>query len=264
MKSEQGLNGFFGWLKRHIHAIATICTLVGLAPLGAVLEAISIDTGTGSSGTSYDGMGDNTMRKIGEYEPTATESLILDQWVEIQLTPFYRALLIQIKSAFESNSHDLQLQIINEVIMKMCVVKSFYTTNDTNGLSLLAINLRSELIKEIFVPIDDMIGNSILNDNSVYLENYIANNISPSQFLPLHVQNLSYECERYVSVGTGGQNNQNPPPFLTNVPVVVNPITNQVISKPNTALPNSNRTTGIVLLSLLGIVILFYPSDKKK
>lgn len=267
MKTNQGLNGFWGWLKRNVHKIAAVCTAVGLAPLAIALEAISTainDTSSGGSGNGGD-MGDNTLWKTGDYEPTSSESAILDSWVLNKLTPFYKNLLLQLKSAFESTNHDYQLQIINDVIMKMCVVRSYYATFETNGLSASAVNLRNELVDNIFHPVDDMISNSILNDTNTEVESYQMTINNPSQFLPLNIQNITVDCERYVSHNIGTQNNQNAEPLLTSIPVVVNPITNQVI--PNTSTINSTSkksNLGLVILSLLGLAVLFYPDDKKK
>ena len=270
MRKNQGLNGIWGWIKRHVHAIAGVCTAIGLAPIGLALEAITASTSDSGSGGGGD-MGDNTMGKSGGYEPTTAEASILDPWVEYKLTPFYKNLLIQIKSAFDSTSHDFQLQTINEVIMKMCVVRSYYAKYETNGLSSSAISLRSELIDNIFRPIDDMIDNSIVNDTNVHIENYSVV-INPTQFLPLNIQATSFNCEKYVNSNPTTQNTQNSPPLLTSSPVVINPVTNQVIPVQNSVTTNSNPTnsnptnsrTAIVLLSILGLVIMFYPDKKKK
>lgn len=262
MENNQGLNGFWGWLKRNVHGIAAVCTAIGLAPIAFALEAIVGASGSGGAGSggAYGGMGDDNMYKMEDYEPTTSEASILDFWVDKKLTPFYTSLLNQIKSAFANTNHDFQLQAINDAIMKMCVVRTYYTNHDIVGLSPSAINLRMKLIDTIFQPIEDMIPDSIANDTSVHLSTYTLNGFDTGQFLPLILQSISANCNKYESNNSGSQNT----PLLTTTPVVVNPVTNQVISSPTTAKNNSNSNTAIVLLSLLGLVVLFYPSEKKK
>lgn len=265
MEQEQGLSGFWSWLKRHTHLIAGICTAVGLAPLGVVIEAISasIDAGGESSGKGSGGnMGDNTMSKTGDYEPTSSEASILDAWVENKLTPFYQKLLIQIKLAFESANYSFQLQQINEIEMKMCVVRSYYMTHETTSLSLNAVNVRSKLIDTIFQPIEQMIVDSIASDG-IQLLRYSVTVNDPAMFLPLNIQNVTIDCEKYVDNNGGYGNSQS---LLTSNPVVVNPVTNQIIphdTVSDNVKTKDNSNVLLVLLGLLGLTILFYP-DKNK
>lgn len=261
MEEEQGLNGFWSWLKRNKHIIAGICAAVGLAPLGAAIEALSLGSGTGGGG--WDGVGDNTMSKTGNYEPTSSEASILDMWVENKLTPFYQNLLIQIKLAFESANYSFQLQQINEVEMKMCVIRSYYMTHETTGLSINAVEVRSELIDAIFNPLEQMIIDSITSE-SVGLQSYSISVTNPALFLPLNINNITVDCERYVDNNGGYGNSQS---LLTPNPVVVNPVTNQIIphdTVPNNVKTKDNSNALLVLLGLLGLTILFYPDEKKK
>lgn len=252
---NSGLKGIWGWIKRNVHKIAAVCAVVGLPAVGVALEAIVQFT-----------QDEGISAKMGvEYEPTASEGVILDSWVENKLTPFYRNLLTKLKLAFDLQDHNTQLEIINDVMMKMCLVEAYYRNNETSGLSPQAVNLRSEFIANIFLPIDDLIANSILNINNVGLINYTATVTNPNDFYPLNIQNFTSNCEKYVSNQSNLGNNQNTLPLLTNAPVVVNPVTNQTIVQSDNANPtNTKSNLGIILLGILGLTVLLYPDDKDK
>lgn len=262
MENNQGLNGFWGWLKRHVHTIAGICTVIGLPEVGIALEAlVKFDDTVSDNSTTNTGSIDKMSSKIGDYEPTVYEASILDPWVTNKLTPFYQNLLLQIKSAFNSADSNFQLQQINDVLMKICVVKSYYLNHETNGLSLPAVNLRNELLDNIFLPIEDLITNSIINESNLQLENYTVTINNPGMFLPLNVLATTVNCDKYVDYN-GVLQNSPTQSLLTSTPVVVNPVTNQVISNPSTSTKKSN--IGFVILSILGLAILFYPEEKKE
>jgi hypothetical protein len=272
MKNEQGLNGFWGWIKRNVHKISGICTMLGHPEIGIALEAavgisnsVSTDNGGGNGG-----MGDNTMGKSSDYEPTISETAILDKWADNELMPFFQKLLLQINEAFSSSDPNYQLQQINDVLMKICVVKSYYTNHVTTGLSLPAVNLRSELIDTVFQPIEDLIANSILNESSMQLQSYSVTVNNINLFSPMKISAITINCDKYV-VNNGVLQNSQGQSLLTTNPVVVNPVTNQVITN-NTNNANQSinpnekgyaKTFAFVMFGL-AVVIALMPSKKSQ
>ena len=252
MEQEQGLNGlngFWSWLKRQAQKVADLCSDFGLDSIATSIEDALASVEDFSAG------------KIN-YVPTASEGVILDAWADSKLIPFYQKLLIQIKLAFESTNYTFQLQQINEIEMKMCVVKSFYKTHETTNLSSNAVNLRSDLINTVFRPLEQMILDSITGD-SIILQAYSFTVNNPALFLPLNINNTTVDCERYIDNNGGYGNSQS---LLTPSPVVISPTTNQVIPNITTTgnvKSNDNSNVLFVLLGILGLTLLFYPGENE-
>jgi hypothetical protein len=255
MEANVTSKGFWGWVKRNVHIISAVAVVVGLGPIALALEAAVYADGGPSSG-----------KGSGDYEPTASESAILDPWVTLKLTPFYQQLLMQAKSAFDSNDYNYQLETINKVVMKMCVVKEYYKTRDSLGLSPSALALRNALIEEIFLPVEEMIANSIKNTANLSMVKYPVSVGNNNEFLPLDIKNFTASCEKYSVAGNQDQN-ANTGSLLTTSPVVINPVNNQVISDPiktTTEKQGSKSNIALILLGLIGIAILLYPDDEDK
>ena len=258
MEANNGLNGrFWNWVKRNVHIISAVAVVAGLGPIALALEAAVYADGGPSSGK---GVG------IGDYEPTVKEAAILDPWVTLKLTPFYQQLLVQAKAAFDSTNYNVQLETINIVVMKMCVVKEYYKTRDSLGLSPSALALRNALIEEIFLPVEEMIANSIKNTANLSMVKYPVSVGNNNEFLPLDINNFTASCEKYSVTGNQDQN-ANTGSLLTTSPVVINPVNNQVISDPiktTTEKQGSKSNIALILLGILGLAILLYPDDEDK
>lgn len=265
----QGKGRFWNWVKRNVHIIAAVATVVGLPAIGIALEAAVLADGgsaSGNVGTEQEQQNQITMRTLAEYEPTPSEAIILDPWVKNKLTPFYQQLLTKAKSAFESSDYNFQLNTINDVTMKMCIVKEYYKTRESAGLSLNAMTLRNALIEEIFLPVEEMIANSIKNSANLTIIKYPVSIGSTSGFYPLDIKNFTASCEKYTTTGNQGANVNNGS-LLTLSPVVVNPTTNQVIqgqTKTITEDKSNKSNIGLLFLGLLGIAILLYSDDEDK
>lgn len=255
MEAYNGLNGkFWNWIKRNVHIIAAAATAVGLAPIALALEAAVLADGGSQSG--------NVNKTNLDYEPSINESNILDPWVNNKLKPFYQTLLLEAKQAFAMSDYNAQLSAINNIKMKMCVVREYYKTRETNGLSVPALNLRNTLIDEIFLPVDEMIMNSINNLSNLTVVKYpisITNNI---QFRPLDVNSFSTTCEKY-DTAPGTSINTSSEPLLSVSPIVVNPVTNQVIQEPiKTEKQNNKSSLGLLFLGLLGVAMLLISDEQ--
>lgn len=271
-----GLNGIFGWARRNLMKIAGVVTIFNPA-LGGALTLLSMAIGTGEEEGGDEG-------KMSFTEPTVAEQRILDKWVNEVLTPFYKNLAIQIKDVFGGNiSPSEQLQIVNEVMAKMCVVRAYYANNETAGLSDNAVAARLDVIDKLFNIIDDMINDSFTS-NAIVLDNYSFKVTNTSLFAPINIPaNANYSCQRYVNNVPVSQQNV---PILTVTPVVVNPVTGQPITiknnpvtgqpvsavidepikiNPATGQPvikDNNKTIAIVLVGAAVLVGLFYKQKK--
>ncbi|RZL47075.1 MAG: hypothetical protein EOP00_13025 [Pedobacter sp.] len=90
-------------------------------------------------------------------EPTKAEETILDNWVNNKFTPFFTDMVVLIDAAFATNNLQTQITVANKQLLKMKVVREYYVLNETTGLSQNAVNLRMNLINELFNTLDQVI-----------------------------------------------------------------------------------------------------------
>lgn len=249
--------GFWSWIKKNANIIAAVCVVVGLPALGAAVKlAASLDVGADTP------LGPEAQRSINNYEPTASEAAILDPWVANRLVPFYTKLLNEAKAAFASSDPTYQLNMVNNISMKICVIRNYYKNHDTKGLSSSAVNLRNELIDMIFTPIEEMIANSFVNTSNLSILKYPISTQDGSDFIPLDIKLFSTNCEKYV-ISNPNQLQPSPEPLLTNTPIVVNPITNEIIPEKEIKKSESNSGIALTILVLLGLAIMLFKKDEE-
>lgn len=197
-----GLNGWFGKLIRKL-ALAAIA-LVKMVPIvGSVIqdELNKINEIV----TKWDGsFNSSSAKSAADYEPTASEAAKLENWAKLKLNPYYKAMVTQLSNAFASSDIDYQLSQINNVMLKICVMKQYFAAFETNGLSVDAVKSRSELINRIMVPVESLITKSIADHpNKMVLQDYTfvinaSNGVQFNSILEFVLMDEAYPCKKYV------------------------------------------------------------------
>ncbi|MBM6498988.1 hypothetical protein [Flavobacterium macrobrachii] len=190
--------GRCGWICRQLTKIANFIEdipIVGPRFAGNIRVVISI----------VNAVDEAFFRTAGEYEPTYSESIILDNWQLNKLQPFYRNLTMKLSDAFKKNNLSQQLEEVNEILKIMCVVKSYFTNNELTGLSSNAINLRNELVDKILEPLYEVIETSFENQNLTPFQTIAKLDASTiNSYYPLieNISILSTDCLNYKSNST--------------------------------------------------------------
>ncbi len=191
ISEESSLNGLWGWIKKHVNSIAAVATALGLGALAITLKTIV--AADGGPGEGQDGW--------RTYEPTGNEKLILDNWAQYQLKPYYETLLHKVNNIFNSQNFNDQIDQVNSILKNIVVVTNYYSANETNGITASGIALRLELIEIIFAPLKDLIANSLeSNLSSIERTSYEITFIDSSDYNSLNIpnSNVSYIGEKYV------------------------------------------------------------------
>lgn len=224
----QGLNGDrCGWICRKLRQLADFVRTV---PFIGERLASKIDL----AADIVDAIDDVFLEKNGllsiEYEPTPSESTILENWRTNRLMPFYRNLSLQLASINQQGTLTEQLAIANIALQKMCVVESYFATYETNGLSTNAVYLRLELINKIFEPLYEIIDSTFENQNLQTNNVNIAFNSSMiADYNPLisTSQSFTANCLNYMIEQFNNSANGNAPISL----VIPNNENSQPITK---------------------------------
>jgi hypothetical protein len=187
---------FFGRIARRLAKIAL--DIVASLPIvgGAVSGAIQ----------DIEGVKDWIIQTRGaelDYEPTALEEIILEEFTNSNLVPFYSKLAKGISTTLSlTNTTDI-LTGINAAIIKMCVARTYYTYYDKTGLSEGAVQTRLEIINTIFKPLEDLLNAKLqqLPVSQTQLNYTIATQDMQLWFFPLFLNkknyDLQYKCNVY-------------------------------------------------------------------
>lgn len=249
----KGLNGDrCGWICRKLRQIASLVSNIPI--IGASLsQKISLVADIVSAAEDL-----FSKTETIDYVPTPAEAVILDQWQLNKLSPFYRELTMDLSDGFQQANLQDQIAIINEVLEKMCVVKSYFFNNETTGLSSMAIQLRNELIDKIFEPLYELIEDSFDNysietiNTNVKLDNSTIALYSP---LITGYKDLNYNCLNYsLENSTQNPSTINPAPIVTSTPNS----TQTVVKKSD----NTMLWLGVAFAGIVAITIFY--DDKKK
>lgn len=254
--TTHGLNGNrCGWLCRKLTAIADFVR--GIPIIGDRI-ASKIDIIVAVVDTIDDVFLEGKGTLSIEYEPTPSESAILESWQTNRLMPFYRNLTLQLATISQQGTLTEQLAIANKGLQKMCIVENYFATNETNGLSTNAVYLRLELISKIFEPLYEMIEATFANQNlqnknvSITFNSGISSDYSP---LISTTQNFISNCLIYTieSVENSSVSNDSVPLVFPKTD------TTQTITRES----NDNLLfIGICIAGIIAVTIL--STDKKK
>lgn len=227
-----GLNGFKDWWNRNKKWVKSVLKGAGrLAGVddelvdGALLiadTAITYERNDyfGSDGTNEIGPGvDTSLNGVSNYEPTQSEEVILKTFLETKLSVFAASLYKDTQDVLALNNFNEQVKQLEVLINKSEVVSQYYLTNETEGLSPQAIELRNELINYVFISLDGII-DIISTRNNVLLKKQtvrkivknLPNDYYPIVFTPSNAYNTRKKFVFYISklnVVETGNNVQN-------------------------------------------------------
>jgi hypothetical protein len=167
-----------------------------------------------------------------EYEPTASEEVILTKWNTEKFSPFYKKLAEGLSAALQNQDFAAQVAGINAALNKMCVVRSYFMYNEMAGLSANAVAWRLSLIDELLNPIEDIIENAVSSANLASVQVSVAiTDFSP--YAPLITgSTAAYTCFNYLG-GNAAQNQT----FLPVGTTPTAPVQNQEPVKPIIKVP---------------------------
>ncbi len=277
-----------GFWRRFLQA-AIVGVGASLGPIGiivasAVITAMETNTSTDENpGGNYE---DSKPGAQSDYEPSASEQTILENWVTQKFNPFYKNLVSQLSTALSNPNLQIQIASLNKVQEKLCVVHSFYATQDSAGLSPAAVAYRLELIQTLLEPIATLIDDNVPHD--YFVKSSTVNPI-PADYAPLGIYGSAYPCQSFVKTGSTSPILEVFIPevkILPTAPVRVLPINPPISTDPETisnpqvdviqagpgAIPETVNETVSLVKKNKGIVIgvgllalyLIWPSDKKK
>lgn len=201
------------------------------------------------------------------FEPSAAEAAVLESWVN-KLKPFYKTMAEQLASVYSSNDVNAQINIINEVMLKIGVIKAYYARFELNGLGTQAQAMRLDIIDEIMKPAETLIEQTFAQNGIMAKKQSQTIKLSDhlSKFSGLITANgtASFSVPRYVVMSSDVVPTPTTPmqPTGGTTPVVTTTTTNQ--STTSTALPTNKKTIGFVLLGAAVLTVLLWPSDKSK
>jgi hypothetical protein len=241
--------GFWRFLVRSALKVIAQIPIVG----GAVAEAVSsivVDSGTEETvgGWSAAKKGMFTVIPV-EYEPTASEEAILTPWTQTKFNIFYKNLATKLSQSLASTNPSVQLAGINTALAKMCAVSAYFKTNDTHGLSPNAVIFRSDLIEELFAPINQIIADSL---NGGFQQTTGITKANPADYAPFAVSG-GYTCKQFTATQSTGVQ-----PIIT---ITDYPATSTGATPGAASAGKSN--TGLYIAGALAAAILFWPSKKR-
>lgn len=221
-----GLNGWFGRLmKKLVNAAISIVESVPIIGPAVASELKNLFADI-TDGTQW------WNRGTIEYEPTASEEVILTKWNTEKFSPFYKKLAEGLSAALQQQDFAMQLTGINAALNKMCVVRSYFMYNEMAGLSANAVAWRLSLIDELLNPIEDIIENAVSSANLASVQVSVAiSDFSP--YAPLITgSTAAYTCFNYLG-GNAAQNQT----FLPVGTTPTAPVQNQAPVKPIIKVP---------------------------
>lgn len=103
-----------------------------------------------------------------EYEPTPQEDYILKDFINNKISFYTAELYIKVNDILLLDSVDQQIIEINKILKDKEILLTYFKTNDVEGLSLEAIDLRNQIIAFMFIALDLLVKNIFENNSMVY------------------------------------------------------------------------------------------------
>jgi len=150
---NQGLGGWFGRMVRKL-AGAVLKIAEGMPIVGMVVKAAN--EALNLSGMIENPDNWNWRSTDQEYEPTASEAAVLTTFTE-KLKSFYRTLANDLSTGLQMAGTAEKILIVNSCLNRMSIVKAYFASNETAGLSSDAVKSRDEIILTVFQPLHDVI-----------------------------------------------------------------------------------------------------------
>lgn len=252
----KGLNGWFGKFIKGL--ITTAIEAVKLLPFGKLisqeLTAIVKDWTN-----NYEHPWWSKTAAVMDYEPTKAEQVILSAWSQNSMIPYYTAMVSQLSSVVTGTDFTAQITQINIAMQKICVIKKYFATRETTGLSVDAVKARMVLINEIFLPIESIITTTLAKYPLVITKSKYGISVTASnaqQFQPL-ISTLTIgeviPCEQYQ---VSDQANTNPGAVQLQPVNPVKPVKGEILpvvaGDPLVAEPTQNAKKPNYLLWIIG------------
>lgn len=250
IQNNGGLNGFWGKFVRGLAQIVN--DAIGGVPIvgGAIKNALQdyIDN-------------DSYWNWRVEETLTPAERDILTLWTTNVLTPFITVLANDLSTALQNQNFAIQLNGINLALRRICLLKSYFLTSQTKGLSPDAVTARMELITEVLTPIDTLIGETLATKPGL---NFLSKStpFSMAEFTGIITSANSYSCNQYEM-----QKGQSPAEQTPISQTTIAEIANTGTTATTTAIKNDGPVERYLLLgfaALLLILGLTGEKDKKK
>ena len=228
-----GLNGKFGdWIRRHrkglIGVLGALASgniiAIGAAIVGIILEPRLYVSPEKFKNVNAEGFlispldipESGAKARISKpFEPTASESAILEPWITKKLNPYFVSLLKELDSALKSSNFNVQIEAINTTLLKICYIKQYYATRELSGLSTDAVEGRLQLISAYFEPVQILI-DDIVSKHPTELK--LVTNTTPIsevnwrdllKILPSLVPGQVLTCQKYVVVNSSNVSTPN-------------------------------------------------------
>lgn len=240
-----------GWICRALRNIANFASNIPI--IGTKLKS-NIDMLADAVSFIEDQFSPSGKALQVDYEPTASEATILNNWVNNKLQPYYRTLATELANISTVNTFQEQVNLANNVLQKMCLIVNYFASRETVGLSTNAIYLRVSLIENIFEPLHEII-EATFNNKDLDIVNVKAaitqNNLA--EFNPLiTVSGSTSNCTAYKITSTS---------VADNLPA-------DLVVPNNTTLPsiaNNNKADKTIGLIVLGVALIawLWPNNKK-
>lgn len=250
---NQGLGGWFGKLIRGL-ARGVLKIASGIPLVGPVVKEIDKSLGLTEMINNPDNW--NWRAADQDYEPTASEAVVLTSFSE-KLKPFYYTLANDLSSGLQMAATAEKILIVNSCLNRMSVVKAYFASNETAGLSSDAVKSRDEIILTVFQPLHDVINQYMEGEAAtvVPVTLTITQEIA-NQFSGLISGSLqtAYPSQNYreVSEGTPAL-----PGSVTNLPAIPGPSKGDSGIVPTKQEPIEPETEGSGLVKKAAVVGLF-------
>lgn len=212
---NQGLNGGLngcGWVCRQLNKYASVIAVLSLVVPG-VAEIVAI---VKVASYAIDNIGSSDQNKGGfaSLPLTPQEEIIMNQFSD-KLINFSKHIIIALDQTFSQVGVPYAFGV-NKQLAKMCIAKEYFFINEKTGLSTNALQLRLQLINELFAPIQNVIKEQMGKlpiDGQKYV---IANANDFGNLFQNDVNGQSYFCYQYPTTS----NNTAPgvPPTFPTIP----------------------------------------------
>ncbi|WP_277016504.1 hypothetical protein [Flavobacterium lindanitolerans] len=193
---QHGLNGWFGRVTRGI--VKGIKKVVENIPVvGTIVKEISNELKLDE--WIKDDENWNWRSDGMDYEPTEAETAILNAFAE-RLKPFYYRLSTDLSAGLQMQSLSDKILVINSCLNRMAVVKAYFASNETAGLSKDGVMSRNEIILQVFNDLYIIINRFMENEGLAVAEVSISiNQDIADQFSGLILGSLqsSYPSQNY-------------------------------------------------------------------
>jgi hypothetical protein len=285
------LNGWFGrFIKGAIKKVAGLVdSTLNNATMGVSSEIGSFEAWAdelGSGGSSFwnrmsnntsniDNLDDLANDPRGNYEPTKTEAVILENFSNELAKTIIDTTKEQVNAfnVYNSNATNIyKYSLLNALLQRIAVIKEFYKVNDTTGLSVQAIDLRNLMIEVLFYKIIQEVENVGFQNQSFDLQSVvikIPQNDFIKEIFPSYKTTQVSLSVNYYQFKEQGKNidpiNEIPGDLINPVDQIIpgDSNGNSTIDTITTEIKKTKPLTGFIAGSLF-LGFLFFASRKKE